>query len=206
MSNSDMTYQDLLQIIELIKSSSQFGEFHLKMGELEIDLRRRDGNEAPASVPLPTAGEGRADAAQGVAPAAPARPAEPAGLREPAETSATRQRHGHVGGGEIVVESATAGQGDGAAEARQAPLAYPPGAVLIKSPMVGTFYRAPEPGARSFAEVGQRVAPDTTVCIIEVMKLMNSIPAGRAGIVTHVLVDDGEPVEYGQVLMVVDPD
>ncbi|WP_293029300.1 biotin/lipoyl-containing protein [Pandoraea sp.] len=200
MSNSDMTYQDLLQIIELIKSSSQFGEFHLKMGDLEIDLRRRDGGEAPASTPLPAAREDRA-----VAPAAAPRSAQ-----LPAEAPATRQRHGHVGGGEIVVEPTASepgeGAGDGSAEARQAPLAYPPGAVLIKSPMVGTFYRAPEPGARSFAEVGQRVAPDTTVCIIEVMKLMNSIPAGRAGIVTHVLVEDGEPVEYGQVLMVVDPD
>lgn len=195
-----MTYQDLLQIIELIKSSSQFGEFHLKMGDLEIDLRRRDGGEAPASTPLPAAREDRA-----VAPAAAPRSAQ-----LPAEAPATRQRHGHVGGGEIVVEPTASepgeGAGDGSAEARQAPLAYPPGAVLIKSPMVGTFYRAPEPGARSFAEVGQRVAPDTTVCIIEVMKLMNSIPAGRAGIVTHVLVEDGEPVEYGQVLMVVDPD
>ncbi|APR95011.1 hypothetical protein PATSB16_16690 [Pandoraea thiooxydans] len=207
MSNSDMTYQDLLQIIELIKSSSQFGEFHLKMGELEIDLRRRDGSEVLASAPLPAAAQGRIGIAQG-APAATAaapRPAEPAGS---GEAPATRQRHGHVGGGEIVVEPAAPGDGlaDGAGEARQAPLAYPPGAVLIKSPMVGTFYRAPEPGARSFAEVGQRVAPDTTVCIIEVMKLMNSIPAGRAGILTHVLVEDGEPVEYGQVLMVVDPD
>ena len=75
----------------------------------------------------------------------------------------------------------------------------------VKSPMVGTFYRAPEPGAAPFVEVGQRVEPDTTVCIIEVMKLMNSIPAGTAGIVRDILVSDSGAVEYGQVLMVIEP-
>jgi acetyl-CoA carboxylase biotin carboxyl carrier protein len=71
--------------------------------------------------------------------------------------------------------------------------------------MVGTFYRAPEPGAPPFVEVGQSVEPDTIVCIIEVMKLMNSIPAGVRGVVTHVLVEDAAPVETGQSLIVVDP-
>ena len=71
--------------------------------------------------------------------------------------------------------------------------------------MVGTFYRAPEPGAPPFVAVGQKVAPETTVCIIEVMKLMNSIPAGVSGTVTHVLVDDAEPVDSGQVLIIIDP-
>ena len=71
--------------------------------------------------------------------------------------------------------------------------------------MVGTFYCAPEPGAKPFVQVGQKVEPDTTVCIIEVMKLMNSIAAGVAGTVTHVLVDDAEPVDAGQVIIVIDP-
>jgi acetyl-CoA carboxylase biotin carboxyl carrier protein len=71
--------------------------------------------------------------------------------------------------------------------------------------MVGTFYRSPEPGAKPFVEVGQEVGPGTTVCIIEVMKLMNSLPAGSAGRVTHVLVDDARPVEMGQALIVIDP-
>lgn len=83
--------------------------------------------------------------------------------------------------------------------------ALPPGLALVQAPMVGTFYRAPEPGAAPFVEPGTRVAPDTTVCIIEVMKLMNSIPAGCAGLVTHVLVGDAEPVEYGQALIAIDP-
>ena len=72
---------------------------------------------------------------------------------------------------------------------------------LIRSPMVGTFYRAPEPGAKPFVEVGTRVKPDTIVCIIEVMKLMNSGPAGVAGVVTRVLAENAQMVEYGQPLI-----
>ena len=71
--------------------------------------------------------------------------------------------------------------------------------------MVGIFYCAPEPGATPFVKVGQRAAADTTVCIIEVMKLMNSIQAGSSGLVTHILVKDGEAVEFGQALVVIDP-
>jgi acetyl-CoA carboxylase biotin carboxyl carrier protein len=77
--------------------------------------------------------------------------------------------------------------------------------VLITSPMVGTFYRSPEPGAPPFVEVGQAVEPDTTVCIIEVMKLMNTLPAGCQGVVTQIRVGDGEAVEYGQLLIVIEP-
>ncbi|HET8632876.1 MAG TPA: acetyl-CoA carboxylase biotin carboxyl carrier protein [Gemmatimonadales bacterium] len=75
----------------------------------------------------------------------------------------------------------------------------------IKSPMVGTFYRAPEPGAEAYAKVGTRVAPGQTVCIIEAMKIMNEIEAEFAGVVTEVCVDDAQPVEFGQVLFRIDP-
>ena len=71
--------------------------------------------------------------------------------------------------------------------------------------MVGTFYLSPEPGAPPFVAPGTRVEADTTVCIIEVMKLMNSIPAGCAGMVRRVLVNDAEPVEYGQPLIAIEP-
>jgi acetyl-CoA carboxylase biotin carboxyl carrier protein len=79
----------------------------------------------------------------------------------------------------------------------------PPGSHVIKSPMVGTFYRAPEPGAPPFVEVGAQVEADTIVCIIEVMKLLNSVTAGVAGVVTHVLVDNGGMVEFGQPLVAI---
>jgi acetyl-CoA carboxylase biotin carboxyl carrier protein len=83
---------------------------------------------------------------------------------------------------------------------------WPANATVIRAPMVGTFYRAPEPGARPFVLVGDRVTADTTVCIIEVMKLMNSIPAGADGVVTHVLVDDAAPVEANAPIIVLAPD
>jgi acetyl-CoA carboxylase biotin carboxyl carrier protein len=75
----------------------------------------------------------------------------------------------------------------------------------IRSPMVGTFYRAPEPGAEPYAQVGTRVTPGQTVCIIEAMKIMNEIEAEIAGVVREVCVEDAQPVEFGQVLFRVDP-
>ena len=92
-----------------------------------------------------------------------------------------------------------------------APTAAPPspsasaGLKEIKSPMVGTFYKAPEPGAEPYVKVGTRVSPGQTVCIIEAMKIMNEIEAELAGVVREVSVDDVSPVEFGQVLFRVDP-
>ena len=75
----------------------------------------------------------------------------------------------------------------------------------IRSPMVGTFYKAPEPGAEPYVKVGSRVTPGQTVCIIEAMKIMNEIEAELAGVVKEISVEDGQPVEFGQVLFRVDP-
>ena len=87
------------------------------------------------------------------------------------------------------------------APATPAPAAAPAApAKVIKSPMVGTFYRSPSPGAKSFVEVGQHVAKGDTVCIIEAMKLMNEIEADEEGTIKEVLVENGSPVEFGQPL------
>jgi acetyl-CoA carboxylase biotin carboxyl carrier protein len=88
---------------------------------------------------------------------------------------------------------------------KQAPAPVPAGMATVKAPMVGTFYRAPSPGAAPFVEVGDRVQPDSVVCIIEVMKLMNTIHAEAAGIVREIRVENSQPVEFGQVLLVIDP-
>jgi acetyl-CoA carboxylase biotin carboxyl carrier protein len=74
---------------------------------------------------------------------------------------------------------------------------------LLKSPMVGTFYRSPAPGAKPFVEPGQPVKAGDVVCIIEAMKLLNEIEADRDGIVKTILVENGQPVEYGQPLMMI---
>ena len=79
----------------------------------------------------------------------------------------------------------------------------PAGTIMIESPMVGTFYRAPSPEADPFSEVGTRVDADSVVCIIEAMKVMNEIKAEVRGVITEVLVGDGEPVEFGQPLFLV---
>ncbi|MDF9392138.1 MULTISPECIES: acetyl-CoA carboxylase biotin carboxyl carrier protein [Methylococcus] len=74
----------------------------------------------------------------------------------------------------------------------------------VRSPMVGTFYRAPSPGSKAFVEVGQRVEVGDTLCIIEAMKILNQIEADKAGIVTKILVENGQPVEYNQPLFVIE--
>jgi len=149
-SAATLTYEDVLRIVEIVKAS-QFSEFRLKVGEIEVHLRRKDGATAPA-------------APDAVASAAPPAPPAPDAQSE-----------------------------------------IPEGSQAVRAPMVGTFYRAPEPGARPFVEVGDEVDADTTVGIIEVMKLMNSIPAGVHGVVRAVLVENARYVEYGQPLVLIDP-
>lgn len=93
----------------------------------------------------------------------------------------------------------------GAPAAAAAPEAPPaPAGHTLKSPMVGTFYRSPSPGAPSFVEVGQAVAKGQTLCIIEAMKLLNEIESDAAGTVKAILVENGQPVEYGQPLFVIE--
>jgi acetyl-CoA carboxylase biotin carboxyl carrier protein len=100
------------------------------------------------------------------------------------------------------------------AAARPSPPAPPPAGTspepapaqeghVFKSPMVGTFYRAPSPDAKAFVEVGQAVKEGQTICIIEAMKLMNEIEADKSGVIKAILVENGQPVEYGQPLFII---
>ena len=145
------TYDDVLAIVRLIESGSRFTDFRLRSGDIEVEIHRANGAEAPS---VPTSN------VQANAPQTPK--AIP-----------------------------------------KAPVDVPAGAHLIKSPMVGTFYRSPEPGAKPFVEEGARVKPDTIVCIIEVMKLMNSVTAGVHGVVERVLVENAHMVEFGQPLVAI---
>ncbi|HSD00339.1 MAG TPA: acetyl-CoA carboxylase biotin carboxyl carrier protein [Casimicrobiaceae bacterium] len=173
MAKEILTYDDLLQIVELIKSAEAFSEFHLKIGEIELDLRK-------ASAAIPRAAESSSGT-----PASTTASPPPAATTIPAPAAASTERQ--------------------PARTARAAFDIPASSVVIQSPMVGTFYRRPEPTARPFVEIGDTVDEDTTVCIIEVMKLMNSIPAGCKGRVTHMLVEDGEPVGARQQLIVIDP-
>jgi acetyl-CoA carboxylase biotin carboxyl carrier protein len=84
-------------------------------------------------------------------------------------------------------------------------LPAPTGEVEIKSPMIGTFYRAPSPEAGHYVEVGTEVGPETVVCIIEAMKVMNEIKAEAKGVITQVMVENAKPVEFGQALFKIRP-
>jgi acetyl-CoA carboxylase biotin carboxyl carrier protein len=85
------------------------------------------------------------------------------------------------------------------------PVASADGVVTISAPMIGTFYRAEAPGAAPYVDLGSRVEPDTVVCLIEVMKMMNPIPAGVGGTIVEVCAANAEPVEYGAPLFHVQP-
>ncbi len=126
--------------------------------------------------------------------------------------------HTNAGGGEHMVVAArapAAETGPPSAGAQRAPAASggpgsaPPPAALslleIKSPMVGTFYSAPDPGAEPYVKVGTRVSPGQMVCIIEAMKIMNEIESEVQGVIREVCVENAQPVEFGQTLFRVDP-
>jgi acetyl-CoA carboxylase biotin carboxyl carrier protein len=100
------------------------------------------------------------------------------------------------------VPSAPGAEGGGAAGAAATPKSS---LTEIKSPMVGTFYAQPEPGADPYVRVGNRISPGQTLCIIEAMKIMNPLDAEVSGVLREVCVEDAQPVEFGQVLFRVDP-
>ncbi len=116
-----------------------------------------------------------------------------------------------VKGGAVVAMAAPVTAPAVAAEPRTAPALAAPTAAeaeagqeghVVKAPMVGTFYRSPSPDAKAFVEVGQAVKEGDTICIIEAMKLMNEIEADASGSVKAILVENGQPVEYGQPLFI----
>ena len=150
MAERNLTYEDLVQIVELVKSTSQFSEFRLKVGEIEVSLKRANGEARPA-------------------PAAPVQRNTGQAVAPRKDVSVAGNLH------------------------------------AVRAPMVGTFYRSPAPGEPPFVEVGAAVEPDSIVCIIEVMKLMNSIEAGVRGVVKEIVVQNAGAVEYGEVLMTIEP-
>src|SRR6266571_4036643 len=116
-----------------------------------------------------------------------------------------------VKGGAVVAMAAPVTAPALAAEPRTAPALAAPAAAeveagqeghVVKAPMVGTFYRSPSPDAKPFVEVGQVVKEGDVICIIEAMKLMNEIDADAAGVIKAILVENGQPVEYGQPLFI----
>ena len=111
----------------------------------------------------------------------------------------------YVAGPPLGAAAAAAPPAGAPAAAAPAPAAPATRLLEVKSPMVGTFYRSPEPGAEPYAKVGSRVATGQTLCIIEAMKIMNELESEVTGVVKEILVEDAQPVEFGQVLFRVEP-
>ncbi|MCC5999320.1 MAG: acetyl-CoA carboxylase, biotin carboxyl carrier protein [Pararhodobacter sp.] len=155
--------------------ASDWDEMHLTMGEFEIFLSN-DPNAAP----------------QGAAPApAPA----PAALAASAASAAA------PGAAPALAAPAPAAGGPASAGAEDVPAHWQ----VVSAPNLGTFYRAPKPGAANYCEVGQSVTADSELCLIEVMKLFTALRGGIAGTVRRICVADGEMVEYGQPLFYIEP-
>jgi acetyl-CoA carboxylase biotin carboxyl carrier protein len=124
------------------------------------------------------------------------------------EESVRISRQSQVNTQQMFAAPMQAAPAPAAAPAAEAPAAAPaaaePTGHQVTSPMVGTFYRASSPGASPFVEVGQQVNAGDTLCIIEAMKLLNQIEADKSGTVKAILVENGQPVEFGQPLFVID--
>jgi acetyl-CoA carboxylase biotin carboxyl carrier protein len=170
-----MTLKEIQELIKLI-SKSELSEFKMKNGEFELSIRTKLYERAKAPEYLPVP---------------PAMPAAPAGLPPAASPSAPPSP-----------AKATPGSQDSpAAEETGDESRYVP----IKSPMVGTFYRASAPEKPPFVKVGDIVQVGTVVCIVEAMKLYNEIESDQAGRIVKIIAENGTPVEFEQVLFLLDP-
>lgn len=170
-----MDLKDIKVIVDLMKKNA-VSEFEMEEGDFKIKLKRESGKPRKGETVVVQ------EAAPMILPAAAAAPAAvPVAAATPAPTSPAPTSP---------------------APATPAPAAEGP---EVKSPMIGTFYRKPSPDADSFVEVGSVVEPETVVCIIEAMKVMNEIKAEVKGTIAEVLLEDGKPVEYGQALFRIEP-
>ncbi len=173
----DLNEDDVIQIIRYLDESN-FNELRLQLGDLRIVVNKTS-SVAPSPSPEPVEGFDGAPTTEPTTslPPPPTPVIEPPAVPAPPAAETAQQSE----------EPAQDGQ-----------------RVSITSPMLGTFYRAPAPGEPPFVEVGTMVDEDTTVCIIEVMKLFSTIKAEKRGRISRVSVEDGQLVEYGQVLFLLE--
>jgi acetyl-CoA carboxylase biotin carboxyl carrier protein len=194
----DLTSDDIQDILQLL-DSLPFGEMHLQTARFRLSLRRTANGEwtqeltslpEPSMLPGGEADQPARAASPGPAPAGPA----------PASTRPASTRPASISpGGATMAGQPQAGQPQASEPQASEPQAGRLSAV--RAPLLGTFYRAPRPGAPPFVEVGSPVNADTVIGIIETMKLMNSVCAGVRGTVAEILVADAQFAEQGSPLM-----
>jgi len=170
-----LTHDDVLSILKII-DESPYDEVRLEIGDLKLHVKRR--GDSDSLVPVQTVSKSPERQGQG-----------PAEQQRPAQALPPSAMPAH---GEQLPIAPTGSQ----------PL--PEGLIAVRAPMLGTFYRASAPGEPPFVEVGDKVGPDDTVCLVEVMKLFHSVKAGVAGTVVKILVENGSMVEHGQVLVLIE--
>jgi acetyl-CoA carboxylase biotin carboxyl carrier protein len=167
---------DVLQILKIIEEST-FDELHLEMGDLKLIVKKHTQHGAVQ--------EDEAHLQEPTEAAVPETPPEPLEPHQPEASPA------------IAPEAPAARTGPAAPLDQE-------GLTPITSPMLGTFYRSPKPGAPPFVEIGQVVSEDDTVCIIEVMKLFNTIKAGIRGRIAQICAENAQMVEFQQTLFLVE--
>ncbi|MHC2850307.1 acetyl-CoA carboxylase biotin carboxyl carrier protein [Corynebacterium mucifaciens] len=183
MSNTT-DFNELKSLLDWVNQSGDIEELSIKYGDIELALSKTPGGLShlkAAPAPAAPAPAPAAPPAPALAPEAP-QAAAPAPVEAPAQEAAAPAQ-------EPKADTA-AGSGNG---------------VEVKSPMVGTFYAAPKPGADPFVKVGDTVEVSQVLGIVEVMKLMNNIEAKTAGTVTEILAENEDAVEHGQTLMIIEP-
>jgi acetyl-CoA carboxylase biotin carboxyl carrier protein len=179
-----LTAADVAEILRLLEQSS-FDELNLEMNGMKLSLRRGGGAAGAAEEALNRRAAGSASAALAGSGAR-------AGSTSPNRTDAASAAHSNAAQGAAPNQAATH-----AVPARTTD----PDIHDVPSPLLGTFYRSPKPGAPPFVEVGAQVSEESIVAIIEVMKLMNTVRAGVKGTVTEILPGDGTLVEYDQPIL-----
>jgi acetyl-CoA carboxylase biotin carboxyl carrier protein len=192
-----LTAKDVAEITRLLEQSS-FDELYLELDGVKLSLKR---NGAAAGRAAGSGGGAAAPMGSSAGSPAPAQPAGGSGAPLPATSiGATGSLIAATSLGAAAPSGASAPLG---ASAAPGGAAAPDAANLhnVTSPLLGTYYRAPKPGAPPYVEVGSLVAEDTIIGIIEVMKLMNTVRAGVRGRVTEILARDGALVEYGETVL-----
>ena len=180
-----LTNEDVADILALL-DSLRYDEFDLETPRFRLTLRRTPGGwTRSTSISAP------ADAGS---------MAHRSGSSRTNGTS-TQLDPGRDGGGEVADGGGEVGEAGEAAGITEGSRDEDAGLVVVRAPLPGTFYRAPRPGAAPFAEVGSRVGADTVIGIVETMKLMNSVPAGVAGVVAEFCVTNAELVAQGAALL-----
>jgi len=195
----DLTNDDVADILALL-DSLPYDSLDLRTDKFRLTLRRAPGGgwtEESELLAEPTT----------VTPAAPAAPAASAASASPTTSTTPASSTAPITDSPAPLTTSTTPISSTTTPASEVNSGHgtADGLVAVVAPLPGTFYRAPRPGAPPFVEVGVAVGPDTVVAIIETMKLMNSVPAGTAGRVARICVENGELAALGATLMLIEP-